>query len=60
MLIRTLTSWMLAFGLILGAGSFVGCTEEQQDDVEFINRLMREAGHAVHCRWVARRGGGGY
>ncbi len=25
------------------------------DDVEFINRLLREGGHAVHCRWVSRR-----
>lgn len=27
---------------------------ERQDDVEFINRLLREAGHAVHCQWAQR------
>lgn len=26
----------------------------KEDDVEFINRLLREAGHAVRCRWIAR------
>lgn len=24
----------------------------QQDDVEFINRVLRNAGHAVHCHWI--------
>ncbi len=26
---------------------------ENQDDVEIINRTLRDAGHAAHCRWVA-------
>lgn len=26
---------------------------ERQDDVEFINRTMRDAGHPVRCAWVA-------
>ena len=26
---------------------------ERQDDVEFINRTMRDAGHPVRCTWVA-------
>jgi len=26
---------------------------ERQDDVEFINRTMRDAGHPVRCLWVA-------
>lgn len=25
---------------------------ERQDDVEIINRILRDAGHPVHCRWV--------
>lgn len=25
----------------------------QQDQVEFINRTLRKAGHAVHCHWVS-------
>ena len=24
----------------------------QQDDVEFINRTLRDAGHPVHCHWI--------
>jgi diguanylate cyclase (GGDEF)-like protein len=24
----------------------------RQDDVETVNRILREAGHAVHCHWV--------
>ena len=24
----------------------------QQDDVELVNRTLRDAGHAVHCEWV--------
>src|SRR3970282_905212 len=26
----------------------------QQDDVELINRTLRDAGHAVRCEWVQR------
>ena len=26
----------------------------RQDDVELINRTLREAGHAAHCHWVAK------
>ena len=25
---------------------------EDQDDVELVNRALRDAGHAAHCRWV--------
>ena len=26
----------------------------QQDDVEFINRVLRDSGHAAHCHWLTR------
>ena len=26
---------------------------ENQDDVEIINRALRDAGHAAHCHWIA-------
>ncbi len=26
---------------------------EDQDDVEFINRTLRDAGHAAHCHWIS-------
>jgi DNA-binding NtrC family response regulator len=26
----------------------------RQDDVDFINRTMRDAGHAVRCKWIKR------
>jgi len=29
---------------------------DNQDDVELINRTLRDAGHAAHCHWIASSG----
>jgi diguanylate cyclase (GGDEF)-like protein len=36
-----------------GQGISIAVLTANQDDVELVNRTLRDAGHAAHCHWVA-------
>ncbi len=36
------------------SGISIAVLTSEQDDVELVNRCLREAGHAAHCQWIQR------